>query len=344
MPDAQPWLIPHWPDAPAGVGALSTTRGGGVSLAPYDDGAGGGGLNLGVHVGDLPGHVLQNRARLRAALPAEPAWLTQVHGVAVADAAAVSAAQAMQAAQAAGQSGVCRGAGVTGGATGGTGTAAGIAATAATVATAAAGAAAATGGGAAAIAAAGAGLTPGMSAAEEGASNRPPLAPEADASIATAPGVVCSVMTADCLPVLFCDRAGSVVAAAHAGWRGLAGGVLGSTVAAMRAAGAGEIVAWLGPAIGPERFEVGAEVLAAFLAGAADDAGRRQVQAAFRPVSGSPGKYLADIYALARHMLRGDGVERVAGGEYCTVKDASRFYSYRRDGVTGRQASLVWLK
>ena len=275
MPDAQPWLIPHWPDAPAGVGALSTTRRGGVSLAPYDDGAGGGGLNLGVHVGDLPGHVLQNRARLRAALPAAPAWLTQVHGIAVADAAAVSAAQTVQ-------------------------------------------------------------------SMEAGRADSP--APEADASIATAPGVVCTVMTADCLPVLFCDRAGMVVAAAHAGWRGLAGGVLGSTVAAMRAAGAGEIVAWLGPAIGPERFEVGAEVLAAFLAGAADDAGRRQVQAAFRPVSGSPGKYLADIYALARHMLRGDGVERVAGGEYCTVKDASRFYSYRRDGVTGRQASLVWLK
>jgi polyphenol oxidase len=277
MPDAQPWLIPHWPDAPAGVGALSTTRRGGVSLAPYDDGAGGGGLNLGVHVDDLPGHVLQNRARLRAALPAEPAWLTQVHGVAVADAAAVSVAQAAQ-------------------------------------------------------------------TGEAGRAGSATPAPEADASIATAPGVVCTVMTADCLPVLFCDRAGTVVAAAHAGWRGLAGGVLGRTVAAMRAAGAGEIVAWLGPAIGPDRFEVGAEVLEAFLAGAADDAGRRQVQAAFRPVSGSPGKYLADIYALARHMLRGDGVLRVAGGEYCTVTDASRFYSYRRDGVTGRQASLVWLK
>ncbi|MBA5687522.1 peptidoglycan editing factor PgeF [Rugamonas apoptosis] len=271
MPEHPSWLIPHWPGLPAGVGALSTTRRGGVSLAPYGDGAGGGGLNLGVHVNDTPAHVLQNRARLRAALPAEPAWLTQVHGTVVAGAAAVSAAQAAGADSCAG-------------------------------------------------------------------------APEADASIATAPAVVCAVMTADCLPVLFCDRAGTVVAAAHAGWRGLAGGVLGRTVAAMRAAGADDILAWLGPAIGPSQFEVGADVLEAFLDGAASEQGRRLVRAAFQSRPGPPGKYLADIYALARHILRGDGVEQVAGGEYCTVTEASRFYSYRRDGVTGRQASLVWLK
>lgn len=295
MPEHPSWLIPHWPDLPAGVGALSTTRGGGVSLAPYDDGAGGGGLNLGVHVNDAPAHVLQNRARLRAALPAEPAWLTQVHGTVVADAAAVSVAQAAQ------------------------------------------------------VAGAGAGAAGGLAAGASGVMGLGD-APEADASIATAPGVVCAVMTADCLPVLFCDRAGTVVAAAHAGWRGLAGGVLGRTVAAMRAAGADEILAWLGPAIGPSQFEVGADVLEAFLAGAADEQGRRLVRAAFQSKSsqagqpGQPAKYLADIYALARHMLRADGVERVAGGEHCTVTEASRFYSYRRDGVTGRQASLVWLK
>lgn len=264
-PSGAHWLRPHWPDLPERVGALSTTRAGGVSPAPYDDGSGGGGLNLGTHVHDAPRHVLDNRARLRSMLPAEPAWLNQVHGTAVADAAAVALAQA---------------------------------------------------GGA------------------------PP--PDADASIATAPGVVCAVMTADCLPVLFCDAAGAVVAAAHAGWRGLADGVLGRTVAAMRAAGAGEILAWLGPAIGPTQFEVGGEVRDAFLAAAPDAGAQLQLGAAFLP--GRPGKYLADIYALARCLLQADGVLRIAGGEHCTVSEIQRFYSYRRDGVTGRQASLIWLK
>jgi YfiH family protein len=160
-----------------------------------------------------------------------------------------------------------------------------------------------------------------------------------DASIATVPGVVCAVMTADCLPVLFADLGGKVAGAAHAGWRGLAAGVLGQTVAAMRAAGAGEITAWLGPAIGPQAFEVGGDVLAAFeaaLPGQAADA--------FKPYPGRPGKYLADMNALARRMLARDGVTRVHGGGRCTATEADWFYSYRRDGVTGRQASLIWLK
>jgi YfiH family protein len=166
----------------------------------------------------------------------------------------------------------------------------------------------------------------------------------ADASIATTPGVVCAVLTADCLPVLFADLAGTVVGAAHAGWRGLAAGVLGETVTAMRAAGAGEITAWLGPAIGPARFEVGADVLDAFLAGAGGAREQQAVRSAFAPFEGRPGKYLADMNALARSVLARDGVTRVWGGEHCTASEAGRFYSYRRDGVTGRQASLIWLK
>jgi YfiH family protein len=248
-------IIPHWPDLPATIGALATTRVGGVSGAPYDDGQGGGGLNLGLHVGDDPALVLQNRARVEAALPGQPAWLAQVHGIAVVDAAKVGA-----------------------------------------------------------------------------------NAPVADASFATQAGAVCAIMTADCLPVLFADMAGKVVGGAHAGWRGLASGVLGETIRAMREAGAGEITAWLGPAIGPAAFEVGEDVRSVFL-GAVPGA-----QAAFVAYPGRAGKYLADMNALAKLMLAVDSVTRVWGGEHCTVTEADRFYSYRRDGVTGRQASLVWLK
>ena len=158
--------------------------------------------------------------------------------------------------------------------------------------------------------------------------------PDADASFATTPGVVCAVLTADCLPVLFCDLSGQVVAAAHAGWRGLAAGVLGNTVARMRDAGAQQIQAWLGPAIGSRRFEVGVDVLQAFAG--LDPAGRHFALQA-------NGKYLADIYALARLALHACGVDLLAGGDFCTVEDAPRFYSYRRDGVTGRMASLIWI-
>jgi copper oxidase (laccase) domain-containing protein len=115
-------------------------------------------------------------------------------------------------------------------------------------------------------------------------------------------------------------------------------------VAAMRAAGAGEITAWLGPAIGPRQFEVGADVLDAFMAGARDAADAAQVRAAFAPYPGREGKYLADIYTLARLFLARDGVTRVHGGNRCTVTEGEHFYSYRRDGVTGRQATLIWLK
>lgn len=156
---------------------------------------------------------------------------------------------------------------------------------------------------------------------------------EADASVARTPGVVCAVLTADCLPVLLCHEAGSVVAAAHAGWRGLAAGILEATISAMAAPG-DRLLAWLGPAIGPAAFEVGADVVSAFTA---DDAG-----AASAFVVKTDGKWGCDLYALARRRLRGMGVERVYGGGHCTFNDEQYFYSYRREGVTGRMASLIW--
>lgn len=236
-------LRPEWP-APANVCALQTLRGGGCSPAPWDS------FNLGDHVGDEPARVVANRSLLRARLPAEPAWLRQVHGTTVLDAALASADN------------------------------------------------------------------------------------EADASFARVGGVVCAVMTADCLPVLFCDHSGSVVAAAHAGWRGLLAGVLEATIAAMGVAPS-HLMAWLGPAIGGQSFEVGEEVRAAFIM--RDEA----ASAAFVPVAG--GKWLADLYLLARQRLRNCGVNAVYGGTACTFLEADRYFSYRRDGVTGRMASLIWL-
>jgi len=248
----------QWPDLPDAFGALATTRRGGVSTGAYDDGQGGGGLNLGLHTGDDRETVQANRARLQAFLPGRPAWIAQVHGADVVDAAAVQ---------------------------------------------------------------------PGGPACT------------GDASISTVPGAVCAILTADCLPVLFADLGGKVAGAAHAGWRGLAGGVLEQTVAAMRAAGAGEITAWMGPAIGPDAFEVGPDVKAAFEAALPG-----QVADAFRAYPDRPGKYLADIYLLARRTLARAGITRVHGGGRCTATETDWFYSYRRDGVTGRQASLIWLK
>lgn len=237
-------LVPAWP-APATVRAMQTTRAGGCSVAPWDS------LNLGDHVGDDPACVLANRARLRSGLPGEPAWLKQVHGTRVVDAA--------------------------------------------------------------------------LSAS---------VVNEADAAYARQPGAVCVVMTADCLPVLFCNRAGTVVAAAHAGWRGLQAGVLEATIAAMAEA-PGELLAWLGPAIGPACFEVGDDVRTAFVGSDPEAA------AAFAPAS--PGKWLADIYRLAERRLRAAGLTSIHGGGRCTVSDRERYFSYRRDGVTGRMATLIWL-
>ena len=156
----------------------------------------------------------------------------------------------------------------------------------------------------------------------------------ADASWTSRVNLACAVMTADCLPVLFCDRAGTRVAAAHAGWRGLAGGVLETTLQTL-AVPADQVLVWLGPAIGPDSFEVGGEVREVFVA--------RHPEAvqAFRP-SLNAGKYMADLYALARIRLAACGVNAVYGGGLCTYTDA-RFYSYRRAARTGRFASLIWM-
>ncbi len=157
--------------------------------------------------------------------------------------------------------------------------------------------------------------------------------PVADACISRKKNAVCVVMTADCLPVLLCDQAGSVVGAVHAGWRGLLDGVIEATVAAMAIPGT-HLLAWLGPAIGPQAFEVGPEVRAAFVA---SDATADTAFAAHGD------KFLADLYALARQRLAKLGVSRVHGGNFCTYTERERFFSYRRDGVTGRMASLIWL-
>ncbi len=163
--------------------------------------------------------------------------------------------------------------------------------------------------------------------------------PVADACWTGRAGVACAVLTADCLPVLFCSRTGDRVAAAHAGWRGLLNGVLERTVAAMDVDPA-RLLAWLGPAIGPGAFEVGPEVRAAFLA-AADAGARSAVAGCFSPFGARPGHWLADLYRLARLRLQGAGVTSIYGGQYCTFSDPARFYSFRRDGETGRMATLV---
>lgn len=144
---------------------------------------------------------------------------------------------------------------------------------------------------------------------------------------------VCAVMTADCLPVLFCDRQGQTVAAAHAGWRGLLAGVLESTLETM-ACSSEDILVWLGPAIGPDNFEVGEEVYQAFVQQSAANA------AAFE--ANRPGHYLADIYQLARLRLQNRGLTHIYGGDHCTFQEQDRFFSYRRDGQTGRMVSLIW--
>ena len=167
------------------------------------------------------------------------------------------------------------------------------------------------------------------------AAHEPAAACEADAMVAWGPGQVCAVLTADCLPILLCDRAGTRVAAVHAGWRGLAAGVIEAALARLGSPPE-SLLAWLGPAIGPGAFEVGTEVRECFLA--RDE----QAVAAFTPLG--YGQWLADLPLLARHRLARLGVRDVRGADLCTFQDARRFYSYRRDGVTGRMASLIWIE
>lgn len=159
---------------------------------------------------------------------------------------------------------------------------------------------------------------------------------EADAAVSRIANRVCAVMTADCLPVLFCDTHGQAVGAAHAGWRGLHAGVLEATVKAMQVP-TRDIMAWLGPAIGPEAFEVGDDVYSAFTTS------DPRAQSAFHPGK-QTGKWLADIYELARQRLIGCGVVQIYGGNRCTHTETDSFFSYRRDGRTGRMASLIWME
>lgn len=233
---------------PTGVRSAFTTRLGGVSVAPWDS------FNVAAHVGDAPDAVAANRVRLREKLqlPAEPAWLNQVHGAEVVD---LDAAP------------------ITG------------------------------------------------------------VPMTADASFTRAANRVCVIMVADCLPVLFASRDGQTIGAAHAGWRGLAGGVLENTVRAMGVV-PGELSAWLGPAISREHFEVGGDVRDAFVTG---DSGTASL---FAP--NARGRWQADLPGLARRRLAALGVGDVSGGEWCTFADRARFYSHRRDGRGGRLAALVW--
>lgn len=161
------------------------------------------------------------------------------------------------------------------------------------------------------------------------------LPESADAAYTKVANVPCAIMVADCLPVLFCDESGTTVAAAHAGWRGLAGGVLQATVAAMRVPSA-NVLAWMGPAIGPTAFEVGEDVQSAFVGNRAD------MDIAFQSRDGVAGKYWADIFLLARMTLAQVGVSRVYGGGVCTHSNPDRFFSYRREGTTGRMGAVIW--
>lgn len=157
---------------------------------------------------------------------------------------------------------------------------------------------------------------------------------EADACYSNTSNQICIVMTADCLPVLVCNRQGTEVAAIHAGWRGLANGIIASTLTQFQS-DREELLVWLGPAIGPEAFEVGQDVFECFTKNTPE------TKAAFKANDNS--RYLADIYQLARQQLSSLSIEQVFGGEHCTVTDQDRFFSYRRDGQTGRMASMIWL-
>ncbi|WP_239985865.1 peptidoglycan editing factor PgeF [Marinobacter salexigens] len=159
--------------------------------------------------------------------------------------------------------------------------------------------------------------------------------PDADASFTRATGRACTILTADCLPVILTDQSGTTVAAAHAGWRSLCGGVLERLVADMGLPG-NTLMAWLGPAIGSQVFEVGPEVKAAFVAH------HPETKDAFSSVGAREGHYIADIYLLARLRLQGQGIHQIYGGGFCTVTDSQRFFSYRRDGKTGRMATVIW--
>lgn len=265
------WLIPDW--HAAGVGALMTTRRGGVSEGRFES------LNLRGGIGDDDAVVARNQARLEQAIGARPVYLDQVHGAGVVRLDLVDADTTD--------------------------------------------------------------TTDTTNTTDPAAPSRRAVPRHrADASVTTLPGVACTVQVADCLPVLFAAPQARAVGAAHAGWRGLAGGVLENAVSAMCEAAAcapGELQVWLGACIGPRRFEVGADVLAAFGASSA-------APDPLRFVPHASGKWLANLPQLARDRLQAAGVSAIYGGRWCTVEDASRFFSFRRDRVTGRMAAAVWIE
>jgi len=301
------WIVPQWP-APPVVRALITTRAGGFSTGAFGAGEGGG-LNLGLKSGDAVETVQANRARLRAVLPAAPHWLQQVHGAAVADIDATSHADVDATNHADNHD---------------------------------------------SNHADNHGDSHGDNHASNHANNHTSnhtsnhadihadaVPTPADAAISLRPRRVCVVSIADCLPVFFADRQGRAVGVAHAGWRGLAAGILQNTAIALRerlGEADASLLAYLGPAIGPSAFEVGPDVLAAMRERLP------QADAAFRPRHGTKGKYLCDLFALARQALAQVAVTDVYGGGDCTYSDPRRFYSYRRDGVTGRHAALIWIE
>lgn len=164
----------------------------------------------------------------------------------------------------------------------------------------------------------------------------------ADAVTTKAPGIVCAVQTADCLPLLMCDRKGSQVAAVHAGWRGLAAGIVSKAVDQFNAPAA-DLMVYLGPAISQPFFQVGEDVVDMFLQSERQKKYAEPVSASFKKDSREEGKYLADLYRLAKSELNALGVNGIFGGSYCSYAEDDRFYSYRRDGITGRMASLIWL-
>ena len=164
--------------------------------------------------------------------------------------------------------------------------------------------------------------------------------PHADSAYTLHLNKACAVLTADCLPVLLCNEQGTLVAAAHAGWRGLSNGVLDTLVASLPCP-ANELMVWLGPAIGPQAFEVGAELRQAFLQ---DSHQSEAIARCFETSANRPGRYLANLYELARICLSGLGINKIYGGTYCTFSDPNHFFSYRRDGQTGRMASLILIK
>lgn len=248
-------LKPHWV-VPPSIQSAYTTRQGGVSVGEYDS------FNLGMHVGDNPEHVAQNRKQLKEALQLkqDPTWLTQVHGSNILD----------------------------------------------------------------------------LDFKKESDANL-----EYDASFSTQPNAVCVVMTADCLPLLLCDEKGTAVAAVHCGWRSIAEGIIEKTIAVLRTKTNAPLIAWLGPAIGPEAFEVGEEVRVQFSHYNPD-------QTQFIPLSPkqrSDPHYLANIYKIATAILQAQGLlnKHIYQTSHCTYSNPDTFYSFRREGVTGRMASLIWI-